>query len=299
MSLGRAMSERKSYIDGQGAILLIGFSLLLGFNQVVIKVSNGGFQPVFQAGVRSSLALVFLALWMWWRAIPLMPRSTNFLPGLLVGLLFSFEFICLFIALDYTSIARSSIMFYSMPVWLAIAAHFVLPNERLTALRSLGLFLAMVGMIWSLGSGLLIEGGSITGDLLALLSAFGWGAIALTVRLSSLSRERAETQLFIQLLISAPVLLIASLWFGDWLREPTVISYAALLFQALVIAFFAFLLWFWIMTIYPASGVASFSFLSPIFSVTLGWLILGEEVGFNLVGALACVALGLVLINRK
>lgn len=293
------MSERKSNIDGQGAILLIGFSLLLGFNQVVIKVSNGGFQPVFQAGVRSALALVFLALWMWWRAIPLIPRRTNFLPGLLVGLLFSFEFICLFIALDYTSIARSSIMFYSMPVWLAIAAHFVLPNERLTALRSLGLLLAMVGMIWSLGSGLLIEGSSITGDLLALLSAFGWGAIALTVRLSSLSRERAETQLFIQLLISAPVLLIASLWFGDWLREPTYISYAALLFQALIIAFFAFLLWFWIMTIYPASGVASFSFLSPIFSVALGWLILGEEVSFNLVGALACVALGLVLINRK
>jgi drug/metabolite transporter (DMT)-like permease len=205
----------------------------------------------------------------------------------------------LFIALDYTSIARSSIMFYSMPVWLAIAAHFVLPDERLTALRSLGLLLAMVGMIWSLGSGLFIEGGSITGDLLALLSAFGWGAIALTVRLSSLSRERAETQLFIQLLISAPVLLIASLWFGDWLREPTYISYAALLFQALVIAFFAFLLWFWIMTIYPASGVASFSFLSPIFSVALGWLILGEEVSLNLVGALACVALGLVLINRK
>ena len=293
------MSERKSYIDGQGAILLIGFSLLLGFNQVVIKVSNGGFQPVFQAGVRSALALVSLALWMWWRAIPLMPRRVNFLPGLLVGLLFSFEFICLFVALDYTSIARSSIMFYSMPVWLAIAAHFVLPNERLTALRSLGLLLAMVGMIWSLGSGLFIEGGSITGDLLALLSAFGWGAIALTVRLSILSRERAETQLFIQLLISAPVLLIASLWFGDWLREPTVISYAALLFQALVIAFFAFLLWFWIMTIYPASGVASFSFLSPIFSVALGWLILGEGVSFNLVGALACVALGLVLINRK
>ena len=293
------MSERKSYIDGQGAILLIGFSLLLGFNQVVIKVSNGGFQPVFQAGVRSALALVFLALWMWWRAIPLMPRRVNFLPGLFVGLLFSFEFICLFVALDYTSIARSSIMFYSMPVWLAIAAHFVLPNERLTALRSLGLLLAMVGMIWSLGSGLFIEGGSITGDLLALLSAFGWGAIALTVRLSSLSRERAETQLFIQLLISAPVLLIASLWFGDWLREPTYISYAALLFQALVIAFFAFLLWFWIMTIYPASGVASFSFLSPIFSVALGWLILGEGVSFNLVGALACVALGLVLINRK
>jgi len=48
----------------------------------------------------------------------------------------------------------------------------------------------------------------------------------------------------------------------------------------------------------PASGVASFSFLSPIFGILLGWLLLGEEVGLSILIAGAMVAAGLVLINR-
>lgn len=40
--------------------------------------------------------------------------------GAWAGLLFAAEFICLFTALDLTSVARVSILFYSMPVWLAI-----------------------------------------------------------------------------------------------------------------------------------------------------------------------------------
>ena len=39
--------ERKDYIDAFGAASLIGFSLLMAFNQVVIKVVNDGLQPVF------------------------------------------------------------------------------------------------------------------------------------------------------------------------------------------------------------------------------------------------------------
>ena len=38
---------RKDRIDAFGAVSLVGFSLLLGFNQVVIKVVNEGMQPVF------------------------------------------------------------------------------------------------------------------------------------------------------------------------------------------------------------------------------------------------------------
>ncbi len=293
------MTERKLKIDVQGAVLLTGFSLLLGFNQVVIKISNGGFQPVFQAGLRSLFALIFLAIWMKWRKIPLVPRAENFWPGLFIGLLFAVEFICLFVALDHTTVARSSIMFYSMPVWLAIAAHFLLPNESLSGVRLVGLIIAMVGVAWAMTSRSTTGSASLYGDLLALCAAFGWGGVALTVRLSKLSRERPETQLFVQLLVSAPVLLFASLWFGDWIRDPTWISYAGLFFQSIAVASFGFLLWFWIMTIYPASSVASFSFLSPVFSVTLGWLILGESISIGVFGALACVAVGLVLINRK
>jgi drug/metabolite transporter (DMT)-like permease len=71
------------------------------------------------------------------------------------------------------------------------------------------------------------------------------------------------------------------------------------LFQIFAVASFGFLLWFWLLKIYPASGVASFSFLSPVFSVALGWLLLNEDVGPELWAALALVAGGIFLINKK
>jgi len=61
----------------------------------------------------------------------------------------------------------------------------------------------------------------------------------------------------------------------------------------------AYVFWFWLMTIYPASSVASFSFLSPVFSVLFGWWLLGETVGVQIWLALAMVAAGIILINRR
>ncbi|MCW8843800.1 MAG: DMT family transporter, partial [Rhodobacteraceae bacterium] len=117
--------ERKSHIDTFGAVALLSFAVVLAFNQVVIKVTNGGFGPVFAAGLRSLIGLVCIVLWIALRRKPLRLTRDLVLPGLLVGGCFTFEFICLFIALDMTTVARASVIFYSMPVWLALMGHFV------------------------------------------------------------------------------------------------------------------------------------------------------------------------------
>jgi drug/metabolite transporter (DMT)-like permease len=53
------------------------------------------------------------------------------------------------------------------------------------------------------------------------------------------------------------------------------------------------------LSIYPASGVASFSFLTPVFGLTLGWLLLDEPIGPGILGAATLVCVGIVLINRR
>lgn len=290
--------DRKSHIDLFGIVALTLFSLNLGFNQVVIKFANGGFQPVFMAGLRSVGALVLLGLWMWARGVPLRLPALGRTGGIIAGLLFAVEFLFLFTALDLTTVARASIVFYSMPVWLALAAHVLLPGERLTLVRSVGLVLAMAGVVVALadpGSGQ----GNLLGDLMALGSALCWAAIALCVRVTDLSEIPAEQQLFWQLLVSAPVLIVVAPAFGPLIRDLAVIHVAGLGYQIVFIASFGFLFWFWLMKIYPASGVASFSFLSPVFAVVLGWALLGEEIGLRIWVALALVAVGLVLINRR
>ena len=289
---------RKSQIDLVGAVALTLFSLNLGFNQVVIKVANAGFQPVFMAGLRSLGALALLGLWMWARGITLRLPAEGRGGGIVAGLLFAVEFICLFLALDLTSVARTSILFYSMPVWLALAAHVLIPGERLTGARLIGLGFAMGGVVLALADRDAAQG-NFLGDLFALGAALCWAGIALCVRVTPLSRIPAEQQLFWQLLISAPVLLVLAPAFGPLLRDLQAIHVIGLIYQIVFIASFGFLFWFFLMKIYPASGVASFSFLSPVFAVVLGWLILGEEITASIWLALGLVAVGLVLINRK
>lgn len=294
------MRDAKDHMDLFGAASLIGFSALLALNQVVIKLSASGLQPVLLAGLRSLGVVICLGGFLWWRgrSVRLEPHQRR--PAFWLGLLFAIEFVFLFTALDLTTVVRASILFYSMPVWLALGAHVLLPGQRLTRLKSLGLVVAFIGVAWAILSGASndIDGqGNLTGDILALLAAVCWAAIGLCTRATSLREVTPRVQIFYQVLISAPLLILGSLAFGPLLREVTVITYAGLAFQIALVSF-GFPFWIWLLSLYPPSGVASFSFLGPVFGVLLGWGLLGEAISPQIIAALGLVAVGLVLINR-
>ena len=290
---------RKPHIDAFGAISLTGFALLLAFNQVIIKLVNDGLQPVFFAGLRSLGGALVILAWMKFRGLSLRIAPGTVPAGLLIGAVFAAEFVCLFWALDLTSVTRTSVIFYTMPMWLALAAHVLIPGERLTMMKSAGLVLAFAGVAIALtmrGDG--AGEASLLGDFLALLGAIFWAALALCARATALKDVRPEMQLLWQLAVSAPLLLLAALMFGPLLRAPEMIHWAGLGVQIVVIVSAGFLFWLWLLSIYPASSVAAFSFLAPVFGVSLGWLLLGEDVGPGVLIALALVCAGLVLINR-
>jgi drug/metabolite transporter (DMT)-like permease len=290
--------DRKTHMDAFGAGSLIAFALLLAFNQVVVKVANAGLQPAFFAGLRSVGAVVCVGLWLWWRGIPLHFPKGALAAGIIAGVCFAAEFLFLFIALDLTTVARSGIMFYSMPLWMAVIAHFVLPDDRVTPTKALGLLLALAGVaVALLGRGAGSEG-SLWGDLAGIGGAIGWAVTALMAKASPLRLARPEVQLWIQVLVSGPILILAAPLFGPLIRDLEPIHLWALAFQIVVVVSAGFIFWLWLLSIYPASGVASFSFLSPVFSVLLGWLVLGEEIRPVIVVALVLVAAGILLINR-
>jgi branched-chain amino acid transport system permease protein len=60
-----------------------------------------------------------------------------------------------------------------------------------------------------------------------------------------------------------------------------------------------FVTWMWLLSVYPTSTVASFSFLTPILSILLGHFLFGEVLSLTLLGAAALVSVGIILINQK
>ena len=286
-------------LDMTGFWLMTGLALLFGANNVLIKLGNEGLQPVFFAGLRSAIAAVALLAWMRWRGIAL--RLDLWRAGVLMGLCFTVEFLLLFVALDLTSVVRASSIFYAMPIWLALVAHFLVPGERLTPVRFAGFLLGFGGVVLTLAgrAGGLGEG-TLAGDLAALVAGMAWAAIVVVSRRSQLGGTAPETQLAWQTLVSAVVLIaLAPVYGGPLVRAFDGTQAVLLVVQALGVVAMGFVLWFWLLARYPASTVASFSFLTPALSAFLGWALLGEPVGATTPVALAMLILGLVLINRR
>jgi drug/metabolite transporter (DMT)-like permease len=290
---------RKARLDAMGGAVLMGVTLLFAVNQLIIKITNAGLQPVFFAGLRSVLAIAFVLAWMRYRGIS--PGITRaILPcGLLIGAVFAGEFLFLFLALDLTTLGRASVIFYSMPLWLALMAHFGLPGERVTPVRAAGLILAFGGTalaILSRGQG---GEGSLAGDLCALAGAVFWAATAFVARRPTMAAVGPERQLFWMVLVSGPVLLLAAPAFGPLIRDLAWVHILWLVVQASLIVAGGFITWLWLLSSYPAATVASFSFLTPIFSLFLGAIFFSESLQPSLLWACGLVAAGIVLINHR
>lgn len=294
--------EKKEKIDLFGAVALVGLSALLGLNHVVIKVVNAGLNPVFFAGLRSLLAFIFLIIY-----FKLTDKKIEFDRdtmgiSIVAGIVFAFEFLLLFLALDFTTVARNSILYYSMPIWITVLGHFLLPNEKVNFLKSIGLISAFAGVSIAISNNdetFSIRNWQLIGDLLAVMSAILWALIIYLAKGTKFKKVSPEMQLLWMVMVSAPILIIASLFFGELVRDFQILHLWGLLFQSIVVVAGGFLFWLWLVSIYPGSDVASFSFLSPIFAMFFGWMLLNDQVNYTFVLSAILVVFGLFCINKK
>ena len=293
--------QKKTKIDAFGAIALISFSLLLGINHVVIKIVNLGLNPIFFAGIRSFIAFIFIIIWMKLLNKPIVFNSKYTKISFIAGIIFALEFLFLFLALDFTTVSRNSIIYYSMPLWLTILLFFTKNNEKISFLKFLGLILAFIGVVLSVTNfkiNLILNSPNLIGDILAFLAALFWALLIIIAKNSSFSKVSPEMQLLWMVMVSGPILTIFSLFIEDPIRNFQLIHIWGILFQSIIVVAGGFLFWLWLLSKYPASGVASFSFLTPIFTIFFGWLILGEVMTFDFIIAAFLVISGLILINR-
>ena len=291
--------NKKNNIDLTGGVVLISFSMLLGLNQTLVKIVNYGIHPIFQVGLRSLIAAIPVLIFCILFKKKISIRDGSLIPGIICGAIFALEFVLLFFALEFTSVARSSILFYSMPVWLGIAAHFLIKNEKLNSKKLLGFLISVIAVSIALFTKNDLGEGGIIGDFFALCASFLWATIVLIVRKTKLSRSCPEMQLLYQLIVSSIVILPISYYFGFYFREINIGITIIFIFQAVVIVAAGFLIWFWTLSVYPATSIASFSFFGPIFGVFFGWLILKEEISILIFLSLALVSCGIYLINKN
>ena len=70
-------------------------------------------------------------------------------------------------------------------------------------------------------------------------------------------------------------------------------------YQIVIVAFASYLTWFWLIASYPAGKLAAFSFLTPLFGLVAGGVLLGERISAAMVAAMLLVCFGIYLVNRR
>lgn len=302
------MPPRKTHLDSTAIAILLACCLFWGFQQVLVKATIPDVPPVLQAFLRFAGATVILWLWCCWRGIKVFVRDESLWPGLIAGALFAAEFACLFIGLEYTSASRLTVFVYTSPLWVAALLPLFVKAERLRRMQWLGVACAFVAVVFALSEGF-FAGGRLSGpgasqvwlgDSLAVVAGMLWGLTTVVIRSSALSQVSAERLLFYQVAVSAVTLPFVSLALGEaWSFQYNALAWGSLALQTVVGAFASYLAWMWLLGRYPATQVSVFVFLTPMFALLFGAWWLRETITPTLVFALAFVAVGIVLVNRK
>ncbi|RJG45207.1 DMT family transporter [Mesorhizobium sp. DCY119] len=288
--------DRRDAIDMAAAAIMVGLTFSWGLNSVAAKISYAGYDPVFLSIARAIIGGALVLAWCRWRGIALFERDGTLAAGILVGVLFGLEFLFLYIGLDHTTVARNTLLVNTMPFWVLVGGHFLL-GERITTRKLIGLVLAFAGLV-AVFSDKLGAGGTLIGDLMSLGAGILWALTNIVIKRSKLAGTGAEKLLLYQLAGAAVVGAFVLPFAGPSVREFALVPTLALLFQAVYVVAFTYVLWFWLLRRYPASGLSSFAFLTPAFGVLCGGLILGEPLTVRIFLALGLIAIGLIVVNR-
>jgi drug/metabolite transporter (DMT)-like permease len=286
-------------LDVASMALVVLLCLIWGFNQPAIKLAIPDVPPLIQCAIRSSLAIPIVWAWMRWRDLPLTARDGTLGPGLIAGALFGLEFLLIYRGLLFTTALRAVLFIYLAPFFVVIGARWFLPGDRFSTMQWAGLLLSFAGMVLAFGLPTpAANPRQLLGDIMMVAAAASWAATTLVIKASSLAQVSPEKTLFYQIAVCVPMAGLGALLFGERIAAmPSGVALASLAYQTLVIST-TFSAWFALIVKFSASRLSAFTFLTPLFGVAFGHLVLGEPLTPAFALAVALVATGLVLVNR-
>jgi drug/metabolite transporter (DMT)-like permease len=274
---------------------------LWGANPVAVKFGLEAFPPLWSAFFRFSIAILCVAAWARLRGIRMWPTRQEWLPLLIIAVLFTVQIGLMNVGYDRTTGAMGSVLIATNPLFSVVFAHLLVAGDRLSALRCLGLVVAMAGTAVTLlqDADLAALDFGAVGNWIVLSSACILGLrLALSARaLKNIDEVRVALW---QAIIALPLFAAGGALF-EQIRWENVgpAPLAGIAYQAIAVAGIAFMVNFHLMKRYTPSVIMSFNFVSPVAGVLLAIWLLGDGVSTAMMAGLALVALGLALITRK
>jgi drug/metabolite transporter (DMT)-like permease len=212
----------------------------------------------------------------------------------------SLGFLGMFHAAEFVSPGTATVIANTQPLLAAVLAAMVL-NERLTAHGKVGLVLGFVGILVITWSQLFSNGqeNHVLGIVYIMLAVLGITVSNVLIKRIA-GRVDALMAMGLQMLIGCIPLV-----FGAWaMEEPSAIEWSftfvgILLVLSLFGTALVYWLWFSVLEKAPLTQANAFSFLIPIFGLTMGALFYGETLGLPELVGIALTIVGVSLVMRQ
>jgi drug/metabolite transporter (DMT)-like permease len=286
-------------LDLRATALVVMLCVVWGFQQVAMKGTAANASPVMQLAIRFAGASIFYGIWVLLREGRRAFSDGTLPSGILLGLMFSLEFIFAGQALVHTTAAHSVVFLYTAPIFTALGLQF-LPEERLSRLQWAGVIVAFLGiMVAFLGFSSRPALELLTGDLLALLGGVCWGLSNVVLRRGRVSGSATAKTVLYQVATASIVLGAFAAITGQTKIELSSLTILALAFQTLVIAIGSYLVWFWLLRHYLTSRLMLLSLLTPVFGVLFGVALLGDPIELRFAVGTLLVLAGVLIVNLQ
>lgn len=287
-------------MNGKNLLLLILLAALWGPSFLFIKVAVEDIPPLTLVLGRVAIGATFLLVVLLaqgrrlpddrqlWRHLAVVAMLHNALPWVLLSW-----------GEQYIDSALASILNGTTPIFTIVLAHFLVPGDRITTTKVLGVLLGFAGLFLLILPSL--SGGvqASTWGLLAVTAAaaiYGVAMIYSRNHLRGLPPLVAPTsQLLLATAYMAP---LALLFDRPWtLARPSTAALVSLLLLGILGTGLAFIVYYRLLETASPTYISMVTYVIPVFGVILGVLVLGEQLTWYALAGFALILLGVMVVN--
>lgn len=289
-------------MDGQKIKIGFGFALICliwGSTWLFIRIGLDSLTPILSAGLRFTLASLFVLVLMKYNKI-LLQRDSLSIKLYFVLAFFSYviPFGLVYWAEQYIPSGLASIIFAVMPFGVILFTKLFIPKAEIKIVQIIGVLVGFLGIIIIFSEDLTFDlSNNLLGMIAVFLSAMMQAAIAVTIKkhgghLNPLSMN------FVPLLIAGLFMMSVAFFLEDsstWKFDHNAIisvTYLAL-FGTLV----TFTTYYWLLKRMNIIILSLSTFITPIVAVILGWLILNEKFSLQELIGSGMVLIGILFAN--
>jgi drug/metabolite transporter (DMT)-like permease len=261
--------------------VLLGFTiicLIWGSSWAAVKIGIESIPPLLSLGIRFTLASIILGLIVFVKRLTIpMEKKFWMLVLIMCSTSFTVPFVLIYWAQLQVGSGLASVLFATYPFWVAIVSHFLLPNEKITPVRIIGIVIGFLGVTFIFNNGF----SDVSIRMFYGMAAIIVGAIIQAFGLVYLRRlgENAHPVMlnFCSMSLSVMPLFAASFVFEDYSNLFfNVRTIGSIVYLSIFCTVITFVIYFWLVKHVEAVILSLSAFITPVIAVVIGIIFMGE-----------------------